>query len=116
MDIAQQPIITLLTSSIEPTATATVTATVSATALWADMKVPYEISSFLRLLSSLTAFREGIVFMTVGLLLEIFRRASFRWSTELYNRLFIRVTFNEEEPCYRESLKDMDLCLFSTSL
>ncbi|KAF9040220.1 P-loop containing nucleoside triphosphate hydrolase protein [Hymenopellis radicata] len=65
------------------------------------MELPYEISSLLRLLSSFTAFREGIIFMIFGFLLEIFRRASFRWSTELYNKLFIRVTFDEQEPCYQ---------------
>ncbi len=37
-------------------------------------------------------------------LLQYFRRFPFNWTTKLYNKLFLRLSLDDQQACYRKSL------------
>ncbi|KAF9040217.1 P-loop containing nucleoside triphosphate hydrolase protein [Hymenopellis radicata] len=62
--------------------------------------LPVDLSSLFRILTSFSASREGLIVMAIGLF-QFFRRFSFNWTTQLYNKLFLRLSFDEQQPCYQ---------------
>ncbi|KAF8876911.1 P-loop containing nucleoside triphosphate hydrolase protein [Mucidula mucida] len=77
--------------------------------------LPVDLSSLFRILTSFSTSREGSIVMVVALL-QYFRRFPFNWTTKLYNKLFLRLSLDDQQACYQWMLSSGNVWVTMTPM